>query len=161
MSLTVSSKDSKWHLRFLLLAKHVAQWSKDPSTQTGAVLVSPDRTDVILGYNGFPSRMNDSPERYANREEKYSRIVHCEINALVHAKRSVAGFTLYTYPFISCDRCAVQMIEAGIVRAVAPEPTASQLERWAAAFTRTRSYFSEARVEIIEIPQTELIELFP
>jgi deoxycytidylate deaminase len=27
---------SKWDNRFLELARHVAQWSKDPSTRTGA-----------------------------------------------------------------------------------------------------------------------------
>ena len=39
--------NNKWHHRFQDLAHHFATWSKDPSTQVGAVIVSPDR--VILG----------------------------------------------------------------------------------------------------------------
>jgi dCMP deaminase len=132
------------------LAKEVASWSKDPSTQTGAVLVSPDKTDIILGFNGFASRMQDNPELYANREEKYSRIVHCEVNAVILARRSVKGYTLYTYPFLSCDRCAVTMVQAGIVRAVAPKPNADQASRWEACFVKTRAYFAEAGIETIE-----------
>ena len=132
------------------LAQEVSTWSKDPSTQTGAVLVSPDKTDIIVGFNGFAKRMKDDPELYANREVKYSRIIHCEVNAVILAKRPVDGYTLYTYPFLSCDRCAVTMVQAGIVRAVAPKPTPEQSVRWEAAFVKTRAYFAEAGVEVVE-----------
>jgi deoxycytidylate deaminase len=44
----------KWDLRFLELAKLVASWSKDPSTQTGAVFVGRDNGIISVGYNGFP-----------------------------------------------------------------------------------------------------------
>lgn len=140
----------KWDKRFMNLAKDVAKWSKDPSTQTGAVIVSPDKTDIILGFNGFARQMKDDPELYANREVKYSRIIHCEMNALITAKRPLNGYTLYTYPFLSCDRCAVHMIQAGIVRVVAPKATGEQATRWEPAFEKTRSYFNEAGVEILE-----------
>jgi dCMP deaminase len=132
----------KWDLRYLELAMTVSTWSKDPSTQTGAVLVRDHRV-LGLGYNGFPRLMPDLPELYADREEKYSRIVHCEVNALINAAQSVEGSTLYTWPFLSCDRCCVQMLQAGVLRFVAPRPTASQLERWGAAFERTKLYISE------------------
>jgi dCMP deaminase len=141
----------KWDKRFLRLARETSTWSKDPSTKTGAVIVSPDKVDVILGFNGFPKRMKDSTELYANRETKYSRIIHCEMNALIHSHKSLAGYTLYTWPFLSCDRCAVHMIESGIVHAVAPLPTADQLTRWGKAFELTRSYFEEAGVNVDEV----------
>jgi deoxycytidylate deaminase len=32
---------TKWDIRYLELAKHGSSWSKDPSTQTGAVIVRP------------------------------------------------------------------------------------------------------------------------
>src|SRR5690348_10005783 len=89
----------KWDKRFLELAQLVAGWSKDPSTKTGAVIVSPERTIVAVGYNGFPKLMDDAPELYANREVKYSRIVHCEMNAVLNAGHRVDGSTLYTWPF--------------------------------------------------------------
>ena len=94
----------KWDVRFILMARFVSEWSKDPSTKTGAVIVRPDRSVTSVGFNGFPKNMPDDPALYANREEKYSRVVHCEINASIHSREPVAGYTLYTWPFASCDR---------------------------------------------------------
>lgn len=140
----------KWDRRFMRLAREVSTYSKDPSTQTGAVIVSPDKTDIVLGYNGFARNMSDDPALYADREKKYSRVIHCEMNAALNAKRSLVGYTLYTWPFLSCDRCAVHMAQVGIVRVVAPLPTADQLTRWGPAFEKTRSYFAEAGIEVLE-----------
>lgn len=94
----------KWDKRFLEMAKMVSSWSKDPSTQVGAVIVRPDKSVCSVGFNGFPQRMDDLPGLYAIREEKYSRIIHAEINALNFANEKMAGYTLYTYPFLTCDR---------------------------------------------------------
>ena len=141
---------SKWDRRFMKIAEEVASWSKDPSTKTGSVLISPDRKDIIVGYNGFASKMKDSVKLYNNREVKYSRIIHCEVNALILAKRSVEGYFLYNFPLLSCDRCAVQMIQAGIVRTVCPMPTKDQLSRWGTAFKKSLSYFKEAGVEVVQ-----------
>lgn len=140
----------KWNLRFLGMAKLVASWSKDPSTQTGAVIVRPDRTVVSVGFNGFPRSMSDAPELYNDRDKKYSRIVHCEVNALIAAKQSLENCTLYTYPFMSCDRCVVQMIQAGIKYFVSPVAPADKLERWGPAFTLVRNYIAEAGCVLLE-----------
>lgn len=139
-----------WDIRFLRLAREVSTWSKDPSTQTGAVIVRPNKTVASMGFNGFPQSMPDAEELYENREEKYSRIVHCEMNALLFAKELVAGYTLYTWPFASCDRCAVHMLQAGIVRFVYPELPADK-ERWRASLERTLMYFRECRVATREV----------
>ena len=48
----------KWDRRFLGLAAHVAEWSKDPSTQVGAVVANGKKV-VSLGFNGFPQGMSD------------------------------------------------------------------------------------------------------
>lgn len=142
--------NEKWDKRFLEMARLVASWSKDPSTKTGAVLVRPDKSIASVGFNGFPKGMRDDPDLYDHRETKYSRIVHCEINAAIHAGGPIKGCTLYTWPFLSCDRCAVQMIQSGVVRLVAPKPTADQYERWGLAFERTKAYCAEAGVEVTE-----------
>jgi dCMP deaminase len=96
--------------------------------------------------------MPDDEALYADREEKYSRIIHCEMNALLYANRKMLpeGCTLYTYPFISCDRCVVHMIQAGIRRFVAPTPTTDQIKRWGDSFSRTRKYILEVGGELIE-----------
>jgi dCMP deaminase len=148
----MSNSNEKWDRRFLEMARMVSTWSKDPSTQTGAVIVRPDRTIVSVGFNGFPKCMPDNPEWYANREEKYSRIVHCEINAMIHASGPMDSCTLYTHPFASCDRCVVQMLQAGINRFVAPEPTADALTRWGTAFEKTKRYIDESGGLYVEYP---------
>lgn len=133
------------------MARLVSTWSKDPSTQTGAVIVSRDRRVVSVGFNGFPGKMPDLPENYNNREEKYSRIVHCEMNALLFAKESVVGCTLYVWPFIPCDRCFVHMAQSGITRYVSPIPSKELLIRWGDAFEKVRSYAKEMNLEILEL----------
>lgn len=137
---------NKWDIRFLQLAKLVSSWSKDPSTKTGAVIVAPDKHVISVGFNGFPRGMPDGDEIYANREEKYSRIVHCEMNALLHSHESTQGATLYTYPFLSCDRCAVHMLQAGIVRFVAPKLNTEAGARWEPTFVKTRKYCDECGI---------------
>lgn len=142
---------NKWDLRLLDLAWHVSTWSKDPSTQTGAVITS-GHSIVSVGFNGFPAGMPDSPELYNDRDEKYSRVIHCEMNALLFAGRALpAGCTLYTFPFMSCDRCVVHMLQAGIRRFVAPKATPEKLERWGEAFKRTARYIGECGGELIEV----------
>ena len=47
---------NKWDHRYLLLAKEVGSWSKDPSTQIGAVAVGSKGQVLAQGYNGLPSR---------------------------------------------------------------------------------------------------------
>lgn len=144
---------AKWDRRFLDLAALVASWSKDPSTQTGAVIVSPDRKGVYIGYNGFPRPMLDLPENYDNREQKYSRIIHCEMNALLSAGRHAEGGTLYTYPLISCDRCFVHMAQAGVKRFVGPRMSAQLAERWEPFLVKTRQYAQEMGLELVEVDE--------
>ena len=54
---------AKWDIRFLKLATHISDWSKDPSTKVGCVVVGPDREIRSTGFNGFPEaykiRMRD------------------------------------------------------------------------------------------------------
>jgi dCMP deaminase len=143
--------NEKWDLRFLELTKLVSTWSKDPSTKTGAVIVDSKRNIVSTGYNGFPHRLLDTPQRYNDRPTKYSMIVHCEMNAVLNSDRSVEGCTLYTWPFLSCDRCAVHMIQAGITRAVAPVLPIRLYDRWLESVTKTKTYFREAGIEVVEV----------
>ena len=138
----------KWDKRFLDLAKLVGSWSKDPSTQVGAVIVRPDKSIASCGFNGFAQKMPDDHELYANRDEKYSRIIHAEMNALLFTREPVIGYTLYTYPFIPCDRCFVTMVQAGITKYVAPKATKEQLIRWKEFFDKTYRYAAESGVEI-------------
>ncbi len=137
---------ANWDERFLALAEHVAHWSKDPSTQTGAVIVDANRRVVSLGYNGFARGVDDTPERLNDRETKYKMIVHCERNAILFASGNTAGSTLYTWPFMSCAPCAAMIIQAGVIRCVAPQ---NDNPRWAPDFLLSKEMFKEAGVELV------------
>jgi len=131
-----------WDQRFLNLAQHIATWSKDPSTQVGAVIAD-DKHLISLGFNGFAPGVVDCEDRYANREMKYKMIIHGEVNAMHSAERSIRGCTLYTWPFMPCPVCAAQVIRRGIGRVVAPY---SDNPRWREDFEISKTQFREAGV---------------
>ncbi len=135
----------KWDKRFLELAKHIASWSKDPSTQTGAVIVDHKRRIVSVGYNGLAQGVEDLAERLDNREIKYKMFLHCERNAILFAARPLDNCTIYTWPFMSCAACAAMVIQAGITREVAPY---SKNPRWVEEFELATQQFKEAGVEL-------------
>lgn len=134
----------KWDNRFIDLAKLVGSWSKDPSTQVGAVIVDNNNRIISVGYNGFPQGIIDD-ERLDNRETKYKIIVHGEINAILFANKSVEGCTLYTIPFEPCPRCASLIIQSGIKRVVSYKNTN---DRWEEDFLITRQLFKEANIKL-------------
>lgn len=118
----------KWDRRFLDLAEHIARWSKDPSTQVGAVIVRPDRTIASHGFNGFARGLPDDPALYADREFKIATVVHAEENALLNTTGSLEGCTLYVSGLPPCASCASKIIQKRIARVVAYD--AEVPERW-------------------------------
>lgn len=146
----LAANASKWDLRFLEMARLVATYSKDPSTKVGAVITD-GRVIVSQGYNGFPSKMKDRAEDYADREVKYSRVIHGEMNALIFSARPVTGMTLYTTPIAPCDRCCVVMLQAGITRFVFPKLPVRLEGRWLDSVNRTKRYIEECGATWTEI----------
>jgi dCMP deaminase len=138
----------QWERRFLELAEHVSKWSKDPSTKVGAVIIDADKRVVGLGYNGFPRGVNDTAARYAERAEKYPRVVHAEMNAILNATGSVKECGMFTYPLNTCDRCAAMVIQAGIRTVYA---TPNQDPRWADQWNIAKEMYEEAGVRVYVI----------
>ena len=132
-----------WDERFLSLADHVSQWSKDPRTKVGAVIVDQKKRVISLGYNGFPRGVEDTPERYDDRPTKHLFVAHAERNALDNSPMSVEGCTLYV-PLVPCSECAKSIIQRGIARVVSYVP-----DREGANFNWdiTETMFTEAGVE--------------
>lgn len=139
---------TKWDRRFLTLAAHVAEWSKDPSTKVGAVIVRPDRTIAGVGYNGFPRGVADNDARYADRSQKYPMTVHAEMNAILSTKEPLNGFTIYVSPLSPCASCAGAIIQAGIRRVVANVGNGHP-ERWKENFELSLLMFREAGVDAL------------
>ena len=108
----------KWDMRFIDLAATVAQWSKDPSTKVGAVIVDDKKRVVSLGFNGFPRGANDSVLVHISREVKLKQIIHAEMNAILFAKQDLTGHTIYVSPMAPCAQCASAIIQSGISRVV-------------------------------------------
>lgn len=108
-----------WDRRFLALARHIAEWSKDPSTKVGCVIASPDRRVVATGYNGLPGGVEDTLERLLDRDLKYQMTVHAERNALISARRDLTDCRLYV-TLMPCSVCAAMIIQAGIAEVIAP-----------------------------------------
>ncbi len=145
------TRPDKWDLRLLGLARHVAQWSKDPSTKVGAVIADQKHRVLSLGFNGFARGVRDLAERLDDRETKYDMIIHAERNALLFANASVDGASVYVWPLLPCAQCAATLIQAGIAEVIAPAADAERAERWAAQITLARTMFSEAGVGVVEL----------
>jgi dCMP deaminase len=138
--------NKKWNDRFMETAVFVSNWSKDPSTKVGCVIVNEDRQVVSLAYNGFPRGVEDSEERLNDRPTKYLMVQHAEANAILNATNSVKGCTAYvTAP--CCASCAGMLIQAGIKRVVALPAKEGMRERYADSFVATESMFTEAGVD--------------
>lgn len=142
---------SKWDRRFLALAEHVAEWSKDPSTQVGCVIANSEKKVVALGYNGFPKGIEDTPERFNDRETKYKYVVHSEPNAIANANSNVRGCTIYTWPFAPCRECMKLIITHGIIRVVYPEASKELRARWGDSLEFAEKLAQEAGVQLVEL----------
>ena len=130
------------------LAKHIATWSKDPSTQVGAVIVDKNNRVVSLGFNGLPKGVHDTPKRLNDRELKHKIIIHAERNAIIFSRRSLNGCTIYTWPFSPCATCAGMIIQSGITRVVSPQCSPDLKERWGKDLKLAKQLFSEAGVKV-------------
>lgn len=131
--------------RYYALAEHVAGWSKDPTTEVGAVLVGCDPRWIALGYNGFPPAVRDLPERLADREAKHRLTQHAERNVLDNAGFDARGSTLYV-TFFPCSECCKSLSSKGVSRVVCPRP--SQLEPWASDAAWSRLILEESRIAV-------------
>ena len=149
------SRQEKWDRRFLELAKHVSTWSKDPSTQVGAVIVRPNTRLVVgMGYNGFARGIADSEARLNDRETKYKFVVHAEVNAILAAGERARGCWIYMYPSFMvppiCHECAKLAIQAGIVGIVGYRPDMSdpRVQRWVNSISVAKEMWDEGGLDV-------------
>lgn len=127
--------------------------SKDPSTQVGAVIVTPDKRIVGVGWNGMPKAKfgwdNDSALPWSKDsqdplENKYMYVVHAEPNAIFHSSESVRGCTMYLTWF-PCSDCAKAIAQSGIKKLVYLEENAT--ERYKTSMEGAKRIFSVSGLE--------------
>lgn len=105
-----------WDDYFMVQALWAKVRSPDSSTQCGCIIVDKRGRLVGQGYNGYPSKIDDS-KMPQTRPEKYPPILHSEENAILNSIGDLEGATLYvTGP--PCIHCWAHIIQKGINRVV-------------------------------------------
>ncbi len=106
-----------WHEYFMGIAKLSALRSKDPRTQVGACIVSPDKRIVGIGYNGMPFGCDDNEFPWETDgdflDTKYPYVVHAEANAILNSTKDLKDCSIYVKVF-PCHECAKLIIQSGI-----------------------------------------------
>ena len=109
-----------WDEYFMGVAKLAAHRSKDPSTQVGACIVSPENIIISTGYNGMPKGCDDDafPWEREGADTKYPYVVHAELNAILNANgRDLRDSRVYVALF-PCNECAKAIIQSGVKEVV-------------------------------------------
>ena len=109
-----------WDEYFMGVAMLAARRSKDPNTQVGACIVSPDNIIISTGYNGMPKGCSDDefPWDRTGEDTKYPYVVHAELNAILNANgRDLRGSRIYVALF-PCNECAKAIIQSGVSEVV-------------------------------------------
>ena len=105
-----------WDDYFMLQAFVISTRSHDPDTQHGSIIVDKDNIVVSQGFNGWPRGFNND-QIPVTRPEKYSGMVHSELNAILCSKRCLSGTKLYvTGP--PCEKCWLSIIQSNIKKVV-------------------------------------------
>lgn len=133
---TLPRKAISWDECFMRMAHLIAERSKDPSTQAGAVIVDQKNVVLGLGYNGFPRGISndalpwDKEGEYENT--KYAYVCHAEENAVYNANNSTLGAKIYCTLF-PCNECVKTIIQKGIKEIIYESDKYAHLGSWKAS----------------------------
>lgn len=129
---TISKKRPDWDVYFLDIAMAVEARADCTRRQVGAVIVDADHRILSTGYNGAPSGKpgclsfgacprgrKDYDEVKALSAYDDCIAIHAEANALLYARTSLVGATIYV-TCKPCNDCAKLIAGSGIVRTVFP-----------------------------------------
>ena len=153
-------KQARWDERYLGLAHHIAQWSKDPRAKVGAVLVQQRHARIVAtGFNGFPANVEDSAERLQDKAQKLRMILHAEQNALLHAGREARHCDAYVVGKPVCNVCATLLIQSGVRRVVAAAPRRGTGSYWDQVGLLAIEMLREAGVEFTPVTGEQLDRL--
>lgn len=140
-----------WDEYFMGIAVLSSMRSKDPNTQVGACIVSPEKKIIGVGYNGFPIGCSDDELPWAREgdwiETKYPYVCHAELNAILNSPvSSLKGATLYVALF-PCNECAKAIIQTGIRKVV----YLSDKYRDTDATKASRRMMESAGIELVQL----------
>ena len=105
-----------WDEYALSLAKSASCRSEDPHLQVGACILREDNSVAGLGYNGSPAGIDIDWE---DRDERRSRVIHAEINALRYTLPGECSLLACTH--LPCNDCLKTIASYGVSRVVYEE----------------------------------------
>lgn len=148
----IETIEGEVHQRFLREAYcYARQNSHDPTTRTGAVVVSPDLTGILAcGANHFPNGMKPTAEQINDKAWKAGHIIHAEVASIqstADAGRRTQGTIMYS-PWSPCTPCAEAIVGAGIKRLVVHKDIMIKTpERWRASIDTAFELLEKSGVE--------------
>lgn len=129
--------------------KFATRYSTDPSTNLGAVIVSPEGEFLSGDANRFPEGVKETKERW-ERPLKYHYVEHAERNAIYSAAAdgmSTYEATMYC-PWFACADCARAIIQCGIKKVVGHKFMMDGTpDRWRESIDEAHKMLTEAGVE--------------
>ena len=108
-----------WDEYFMGVAELSGKRSKDPNSQVGSCIVSPQNKILSMGYNGFPIGCDDDEFPWRREgdmlDTKYAYVTHSELNAILNYRGggTLEGSRIYVSLF-PCNECAKAIIQSGI-----------------------------------------------
>lgn len=136
----------------MVMACNLATYSRDPSSQTGAVIVSLAGEVIGTGYNDLSTGIDDIPENW-QRPRKYKLVEHAERSALYQAARlgkQTLGAVMVS-PWIGCTDCDRGIVAAG-VQEIVRIPINFGTDHWSEDIALGDDIMRAAGVKIIELP---------
>ncbi|WP_031426401.1 deoxycytidylate deaminase [Flavimarina sp. Hel_I_48] len=112
-----SSKQLKYDIAYLRMAREWAKLSYCKRKQVGAIIVK-DKMIISDGYNGTPTGFENICENEVGETQWF--VLHAEANAILKvasSTQSCAGATLYI-TLSPCKDCSKLIHQAGITRLV-------------------------------------------
>lgn len=111
-----------WEEYFMGIAVLSSMRSKDPGTQVGACIVSPDNKIMSVGYNGMPIGCSDDDYPWeregSSLDTKYMFVCHAELNAILNYNGGdLRGCKVYTTLF-PCNECTKAIVQKGIAEVI-------------------------------------------
>ena len=104
-----------WDEYFDVVARAIASRASCPRASVGAVIVNESNHVIATGYNGAPPGEPHCLEVGCFIEDGHcQRAIHAEVNAVVHAERSLRGGRLYVTGKEVCRECAKVLRAAGV-----------------------------------------------
>ncbi len=144
-------------LKFLKLAKYQANLFSKDTTKVGCIFIDKDNFAILsCGYNGFIRNAPEPDNRWL-RPEKYTFVIHSELNGIINAARSGIKLenSIVFVTMFPCSDCMKSLLQVGISILVTIEPNLSD-SKWSESFKISQQMLKESNTKIILFKKDDL-----